>query len=124
MQENEKKCFEPDRLVDESAEQAILQLDEELSNEIHGMSLPRLVRECIARELKPSERKALELYWFCGKSPAQVAEIMRTDRKKVYKLLDSSKKKLERALRYLILYGINMQAQLTDELLRAVGRAL
>lgn len=80
-----------------------------------------LLEKAIRNELTDSERTAVILHWFSGKSISQISNEKGISPSAVKKTLDRANEKLEKALSYVVCYQQNIMSESVIPLI--VGRA-
>ncbi len=83
--------------------------------------LYNVVKEIIANELTAQEQQIVKAYWYDELSIGEIEEKLKISRAKAYRLLDSAKKKLDMAMKYVLYYEENLVPKTTEELLSFIG---
>lgn len=83
--------------------------------------LYNVVKKIIANELTAQEQQVVKAYWYDEFSMGEIEEKLKISRSKAYRLLDSAKKKLDMAMKYVLYYEENLIPKTTEELLSFIG---
>jgi DNA-directed RNA polymerase specialized sigma subunit len=83
--------------------------------------LYNVVKEIISNELTMQEQQIVKAHWYDELSIGEIEEKFNISRAKTYRLLDSAKKKLDMAIKYVLLYEENLIPKTTDELMVFIG---
>jgi DNA-directed RNA polymerase specialized sigma subunit len=83
--------------------------------------LYNVVKEIISNELTTQEQQIVKAHWYDELSIGEIEEKFNISRAKTYRLLDSAKKKLDMAIKYVLLYEETLIPKTTDELMVFIG---